>query len=99
MTGVNLEYAANDARGWAAALAIQGIDLRPNAHLKVRDEGAEYAEEPSLEEAADVYISLMVSLENFGWSNGDLALAVFSKMLVNRQRQWAQGPDGTYQHV
>jgi hypothetical protein len=93
-----LAACANNARAWTAALMVQEIDLRTNAHLKVAHEGQEYADNPSLEEAADVFISLFVSMAHHGWTNADLANAVWDKMAVNRERTWYKKADGTYQH-
>lgn len=94
-----LAAATYRAYAWFGVLASRGIDLRENAHLKVKHEAAEFADNPCLEEAADVFISLVGSLSQFGWDATDLAVAVDTKMAVNEKRRWAQMPDGTYQHV
>lgn len=99
ITPPSLNYVANDVQGWVAALGVQGIDLSGNGHLKVVSEAKEYAEDQSIEEAADVFISLLASLVSNGYDCTDLAVAAHAKMMVNRQRTWAQGEDGTYQHV
>jgi hypothetical protein len=107
----SLNYASNNVIGWVAALRTQGIDLTSNAHLKVLEEAKEYAEDPSIEEAADVFISLIASLASKGVSGYDLALAskgvsgydlalaVEMKMVTNRSRTWKEQTDGTYHHV
>lgn len=96
---MNLNTAGNNAQGWAEALKVQGIDLVTNAHLKVAHEAKEYADDQSIEEAADVFISLLVSLAQTGHTVYDLAKAVHAKMIVNRGRTWEKLPDGTYQHT
>lgn len=94
-----LPAAINRAVAWFERLKREGIDLTGNAHLKVEKEAIEYADEPSLEEAADVFIALVGSLHSKGWTTYDLAVAVQEKMTVNEQRTWAKQNDGTYQHV
>lgn len=91
--------ATDRAYAWFGILKSRGIDLTTNAHLKVRAEATEFAETPTLEEAADVYISLIGALYQRNWSMQDLALAVDSKMAVNERRKWFQMLDGTYQHT
>jgi len=84
---------------WFKRLASEGIDLTTNAHLKVEKEAIEYADDPSLEEAADVFISLVGSMHHQGWTTVDLVAAVQAKMEINEKRTWVQLDDGTYQHV
>lgn len=84
---------------WFHVLHDQGIDLTTNAHIKVEHEAREFADDPSLEEAADVFIALLGALHQRGWTPGDLAAAVYNKMNVNENRKWEQKPDGTYQHI
>ena len=97
MSNLNEAYAR--ATTWFETLGGQGIDLTTNGHLKVRNEAIEFAEDPSLEEAADVFISLVGALHQRGWGSPELAAAVVSKMTVNEKRSWAISGDGTYQHV
>lgn len=87
------------AFAWFATLHDAGIDITDSAHIKVKKEADEFADEPSLEEAADVYISLLGACHHRGWSVTDLALAVHDKMEVNERRSWVKTEDGTYQHV
>lgn len=96
---MNLSHSANDVQGWVAALDVQGVDLSTNAHLKVYEEAGEFAADPCVEEAADVFISLMAACVNLGIKPADLAKAVYQKMVVNRGRVWAKMADGTYHHV
>lgn len=91
--------ATDRAYAWFAVLASRGVDLTSNAHVKCKHEAAEFADNPCLEEAADVFISLCGALAQFGWTSDDLAVAVDSKMAINENRKWAQQPDGTYQHT
>ena len=82
-----------------AALAAGGPDLRSNAHLKCRDEAAEFADDPCLQEAADVLITVRAAADHRGWSDADLAAAVRAKNAINAARTWEQQEDGTWQHV
>lgn len=67
---------------------------------KFRNEAEEFAAEPErLDEAADVFISLMGTLWMQGKDLADLAQAVQDKMVVLRTRTWTTTSDGTYQHV
>lgn len=68
-------------------------------HLKVAKEAAEFAQAPSLEEAADILISFSGSARLEGWDWPSLAQAVRDKMAINRARTWAQLDDGTWQHA
>lgn len=87
------------AWAWFGSLKSRGIDLTENAHLKVKKEADEFADDPCLEEAADVYISLIGALAQRGWGMDDLGLAVDTKMAINEKRNWRQTADGTYQHT
>lgn len=89
-----LEYAAS----WLNTTAETGPDLRVNAHRKVAHEAAELAENPCLEEAADVLVCLVGTALAQHWTLEDLAAAVRAKVLVNWSRTWEQQPDGTWQH-
>lgn len=91
--------ASDRAVAWFAVLASRGIDLTTNAHIKCKHEAKEFADNPSLEEAADTYISLLGAITQFGWTYDDLAVAVDTKMATNEKRKWAKMPDGTYQHT
>lgn len=94
-----LRVAARDAWEWFDELqAAGGPHLTTLGHIKVKHEAAEFADEPSLEEAADVVISLIGALHHRGWTLTDLSKAILLKMTVNRQRTWFQKPDGTFQH-
>lgn len=96
---IALGPACNRITVWFQRLMEEGVDLTTNAHLKVKHEAVEFADAPSLEEAADVFISLIGALRYQGWSSLDLVNAVHEKMDINENRTWAQQPDGTYQHV
>lgn len=94
-----LNPAAVRATAWFDRLRAEGIDLTTNAHVKVEHEAIEFADEPSLEEAADVFIALIGALHAQNWTPNDLAVAVGDKMAINEKRTWEQKSDGTYQHV
>lgn len=67
---------------------------------KFLNEAVEFATEPhKMDEAADVFISLIGTLWVQGLDLQDLAQAVSDKMVVLRGRTWGVAPDGTYQHV
>lgn len=93
-----LESAADRTFAWFVSLVSRGFDLGAQ-HLKVRAEAAEFADDPSLDELADVFITVIGSLVQAGWSTDDLAVAVDTKMAVNEMRTWAKTADGTYQHT
>lgn len=66
---------------------------------KCAAEAAEFAAKPSLEEAADVLITLL------GWVTSNdhplerLLDTAHRKMVVNLARTWVQQADGTWQHI
>lgn len=95
---MSLDLSAARAGDWFLSLAFQGIDLTTNAHLKVKHEAIEFAEEPSLEEAADVFIAILGAIHQRGWTPWQLAEAVEEKLTINERRTWHKQPDGTYQH-
>lgn len=67
---------------------------------KFLNEAGEFAAEPhKMDEAADVFISLMGTLWVQGKDLADLAQAVADKLVILRGRTWTTAPDGTYQHV
>lgn len=67
--------------------------------LKCAKEAREFAEDPCLEEAADVLICVLGWLALAGHSADDLLAAAEQKMTTNLARTWQQQPDGTYQHI
>ena len=94
-----LALALTRAARWLNRLALDGPDLRVNAHRKAAHEAQELADDPSLEEFADVLICLVGTALAHGWTEDDVAAAVLDKVAVNSARTWAQEPDGTWQHV
>lgn len=96
---LTLDLAFTQAADWLNRLAESGPDLTVNAHRKTAHEAQELAEEPSLEEFADVVICLVGTALHHGWSEAEVARAVMSKVSINSARTWAQEPDGTWQHV
>jgi hypothetical protein len=91
--------AINRAVAWFTDLHSRGLSLTDSADLKMVKEAKEYAEDPSLEEAADVFIALVGSLWHKGWDTHDLAVAVQLKMAINEEREWVRLEDGTFQHT
>lgn len=98
-TAPTLPHALDEAVDWLRALATDGPDLTINAHRKAAHEAHEFAEDPSLEELADVLICLIGAADHRGWSQDDIAHAVSAKVKVNQARTWAQQADGTWQHA
>ena len=95
----HLESAAARVYAWFGILPTKGVHVTREGQLaKVRAEALEFVEEPSLDEAADVFITLIGALAQFGWSVTDLAVAVDTKMAINEKRTWAKMADGSYQH-
>lgn len=90
-----------DITTWFEQLQVQGLNFSLDKQaLKFRNEAAEFADEPErMDEAADVFISLIGTLWVQNKDLADLAQAVEDKMVVLRTRTWAVAPDGTYQHV
>lgn len=93
----DLTLAAHGITVWFGKLRLAGFDT-DNQRLKVLKEAQEFADTPTLEEAADVFITIVGACQVHGWSMRELAGAVDAKMKINRQRTWEQLPDGTYQH-
>ena len=94
----NMERAFSNAAEWLLKRKLAGQDMLLNAHKKTIKEATELADDPSLEELADVYICLVgVSLQN-GWSMRDVAAAIEAKNAINEGRTWHRLPDGTWQH-
>jgi hypothetical protein len=84
-----IEFALMDASMWFTELAAQGIELRtPVTGQKLLKEAAEFAEAPSLEEAADVMICLLGHVLGLGYTIEQLAGAILAKSTVNRVRTW-----------
>lgn len=93
-----INFCANDVFSWFAVLKQSGFNMT-SQNLKLYKETAEFVEAPSLDEAADVFISLFGAVFAHGWTMSEFAEAVTLKMQVNRQRNWEQLEDGTYQHT
>ena len=62
-------------------------------------EAQEFAADPSLEEAADVLITLLSWCAQTNHWSGEMLEAAEAKMVRNRQRQWNRQPDGTFRHT
>lgn len=100
MSDGTLDDAAQAACRWLNRLAASGgPDLRVNAHRKTANEAQEFADEPCLDEAADVFIALIAAVIHMRHTPADLATAVEAKVAVNRQRSWVRLLDGTWQHA
>lgn len=87
---------------WFEQLQVEkglSFALEPQAK-KFLNEAQEFADEPHrMDEAADVFISLIGTLWVQDKDLADLAQAVQDKLVVLRERTWAVASDGTYQHV
>jgi predicted house-cleaning noncanonical NTP pyrophosphatase (MazG superfamily) len=94
----DLVVALSRAQLWMLRLASNGPDLTVNAHRKAAHEAAEFADDPTLEEAADVLICLAGAALAHDWSIEDIARAVQAKTSINARRHWEQQGDGTWQH-
>lgn len=93
-----LSDAAARTYGWFGVLMSRGFDMSGQP-IKVKREAIEFAEEGTLEELADVFITVIGAAAVKGWSMDELAVAVDSKMAINEGRKWTQQSDGTYQHT
>lgn len=96
---MSLLDALREAGEWARSVRSQGMDLPKEAHRKLLHEAFEFAQEPSLEELADVVICLVGSSVHHGWSIGDVTQAIVEKVAVNWERTWSQMEDRTWRHV
>ena len=67
--------------------------------LKCAKEAREFAEEPSLDEAADVLTCVLGWVHLAGHDVHALLAASHTKMAINNARTWQQQPDGTWQHI
>lgn len=67
--------------------------------LKCAREAAEFAENPSIGEAADVLITVLGWIGLNGYGVADLLGVAEEKMRVNLARTWIEQADGTWQHV
>ncbi len=83
---------------WLRMMRLSGIDLTVTAHLKTLEEAKEFALEPSLEEAADVILTIAGAAINRGWTIKELGDAIVQKILINMEREWVRSEDGTYRH-
>jgi hypothetical protein len=95
-----LGVAALDAYQWFREMLDnpEAPDVAATGPLKTVKEAKEFCDEPSLEEAADVIISVLGATFHRGWTVADVARAMITKTEVNRARTWHKLPDGTYQH-
>ena len=66
---------------------------------KCAAEAAEFAQNPSLDEAADVLITLLGWVTSNDHPIRDWLDVAHQKMQVNLRRTWVQQADGTWQHV
>lgn len=92
--------AAEDAYSWFRDMVENPAapDVAATGHLKTEKEAKEFADDPCLEEAADVIISVLGAAFHRGWTISDIGRAMILKTQVNRERTWHQMPDGTWQH-
>jgi len=67
--------------------------------IKCRIEAEEFVDNPSIDEAADVLITILSWCGQVGHTADDLLAAAEAKMRKNRARKWLLLEDGTYQHV
>ena len=95
----SLERAFSDGAHWLKALAVDGPDLTATAHIKAAEEGAELAEDPCLEEWADVALCLLGTALAQGWDLDELGAAVQKKVEINKQRTWHQEPNGSWRRA
>lgn len=69
-----------------------------NQVTKLAAEAAEFVENPSEEEAADILVVLLGWQIKQGRTLNDLLAATDRKLKVNMARRWRRMPDGTLQH-
>jgi hypothetical protein len=66
---------------------------------KMMSEAKEAMESGEPEEFADILLCLLSACDLRGIRTEDLLNLAFAKLEKNRQRRWAQNPDGTWSHV
>ncbi len=93
-----ISIGATQAFNWFGTMKGRGIDITASAHTKAKNEAAEFEQDPSLEGGADVIIAVLGALWARGHTLPEVGKAIISKMAINRQRQWEQLDDGTWQH-
>lgn len=94
----HLTDAAIRTYAWFGLLVSRGYDMSAQP-TKVKKEAIEFAEDPTIEELADVFITVIGAASVKGWSMDELAVAVDTKMAINEKRNWRKTDDGTYQHT
>jgi hypothetical protein len=95
-----IDFSAERIEEWFERLETQGIRIKSGpVGAKLYKEAKEFYEDPSLEEGADVFISLLGAIFTVGWTLEELAQAIADKMTINEGRSWALQDDGTYQHT
>lgn len=99
MRGKALAEALQTAGEWLVDLRVDGPDLTEYAHRKTALEAQELADNPTVEEWADVAICLVGTAIGQRWTLLQLAEAVACKVAQNRLRVWQQQLDGTWQHA
>lgn len=96
---MNLEEVAKGVEQWLSELADTGPDLRVSAHHKAVHEALEFEETPIPNEAADVLMTLIGSLNHNGFTVDDLTKALQEILEKNRSSEWRLLDDGTYRRV
>lgn len=96
----SLNTAAAEAVAWVDKMSATHPRFgAPSATPKVMKEAQEFCDDPSLEEAADVFISIIGACRVRGWSPAQLASAILDKVEVLHTRTYEEQADGTWQHV
>lgn len=76
-----------------------GFPSQEGVGRKVVEEAQEFSDEQSLEEAADIIITIAAALVHHGWSPDDLAYAIQQKMMKNERRRWRLTEEGFWKHT
>lgn len=66
---------------------------------KLPEEVQEFIEDPSLDEAADVLLCVLIELRQRGYDLVQLLVVAETKMNLNLLREWEVQPDGTIHHI
>lgn len=66
---------------------------------KLPEEVQEFIEDPSLDEAADILLCLVIELRQRGFGLVELLVKAEYKMELNLTREWEVQPDGTIHHI
>lgn len=66
---------------------------------KLPEELVEFTEDPGINEAADVFLCVLIEMVERGFTLSQLLFAAEEKMQLNLRREWVRREDGTIHHI